>query len=87
MKNEFGVGGQFRQSGARGNFRLDHAQSRMRHDRAQITQTACGKIVNDDDRFAPGQQALDEVRPDETCATGDQNVFFLIHLWILDVCL
>jgi hypothetical protein len=59
----------------------------MRYDRAQIVQTTCGKIVNDDDRFALGQQTLDEVRTDETRAAGDQNVFFPIHFGILGVCL
>ena len=79
MKNELGVRGQLRQFTARGYFRLNHAQTRMRFDRAQIFQTARGKIVNDDDRFAIGQQALDEVRPDETRAASDQDVFYLFH--------
>ena len=47
----------------------------MRFDRAQIFQAASGKIVNDDDRFAIGQQALDQVRADEARATGDKDVF------------
>ena len=73
MKNELRVRRQLRQFTTRGNFRLNHAQPRMRFDRAQIFQAARGKIVNDDDRFAIGQQALDEVRPDETRAAGDQG--------------
>ena len=59
MKNELRVRRQLRQPGTRGNFRLNHAQPRMRFDRAQIFQAAGGKIVNDNDRFAISQQALD----------------------------
>jgi hypothetical protein len=40
---------------------LNHAQARMRFDRAKIFQTARGKVVNDDDCFALGQQTFDEV--------------------------
>jgi len=54
-------------------FRLNHAQPRMRFDRAQIFQAAGGKIVDDNDRFVIGQQALDEVRTDETRAASYQN--------------
>ena len=79
MKNEFRVRGQFRQFGARGNFRLDDTQSRMCFDRAQIFQTAGGKIVNDDNAFAVGQQALDEVRADEARAAGDEDVFHTLN--------
>ena len=45
----------------------------MRFDRAQIFQAAGGKIVNDNDAFAIGQQTLDEMRADETRAAGDET--------------
>jgi len=46
----------------------------MRKHFPQIIQGSSGEIIHDGHSLAVGQQALDEVRPDEPSAAGYQNV-------------
>ena len=80
VKDEFRVCRQLRQFPASGNLGMNEAKSRMGFHRRQIFQTAGGKIVDDDHRFAILEQALNQMRTDKPRAAGDENVLSTFHL-------
>jgi hypothetical protein len=49
---------------------LNHAQPGIGARGPQVVQRPGGQIINDGYGFAVGQEAFDEVRPDETSTAG-----------------
>src|SRR5271170_736335 len=53
---------------------LDEAQARVVAHGFKVIETAGGKIVQDGDAIAAREEALGQMRADEACSAGDEDV-------------
>src|SRR5688572_5996264 len=70
MENAGAVAEKFREVSAGGNFRLDEIE--LAGGGREVGSAASGKVIDDGDLMAFGDEAINEVRADEAGAAGDE---------------